>query len=64
MKGANAAVVGILAAAFYSPVWSSAVVTPIDFFLALAGFLFLTVWKTPPWVVVMFLAAAGAVAAL
>jgi chromate transporter len=61
MKGANAAVVGILAAAFYSPVWTSAVVTPSDFFLALAGFLFLTVWKTPPWVVVIVLAAAGAI---
>jgi chromate transporter len=35
MKGANAAVVGILAAAFYSPVWSSAVVTPTDFSLHL-----------------------------
>lgn len=61
MKGANAAVVGILAAAFYSPVWITAVATPSDFFLALAGFLFLTVWKAPPWVVVIGLAAVGAV---
>ncbi len=59
MRGANAAVVGILGAALYNPVWTSAVLTPRDFALALAGFLLLTVWKTPPWIVVVFLAAAG-----
>ncbi|MGN8117711.1 chromate efflux transporter [Labrys sp. 22185] len=61
MRGANAAVVGILAAALYSPVWTSAVLSPRDFALALAGFLLLTVWKTPPWVVVGVLAAGGIV---
>ena len=61
MRGANAAVVGILAAALYSPVWTSAVLSPRDFALALAGFLLLTVWKTPPWVVVGLLAAGGIV---
>lgn len=60
MRGANAAVVGILGAALYSPVWTSAVLTPRDFALALAGFLVLTVWKAPPWTVVLGLAAAGA----
>ena len=60
MRGANAAVVGILGAALYSPVWTSAVLTPRDFALALAGFLVLTVWKVPPWIVVLGLAAAGA----
>jgi chromate transporter len=60
MRGANAAVVGILGAALYNPVWTSAVLTPRDFALALAGFLLLTVWKTPPWIVVVTLAAAGA----
>jgi chromate transporter len=60
MRGANAAVVGILGAALYSPVWTSAVLTPRDFALALGGFLMLTVWKAPPWVVVALLAAAGA----
>lgn len=59
MRGANAAVVGILGAALYNPVWTSAVLTPRDFALALAGFLLLTVWKAPPWIVVVFLAAAG-----
>ncbi|WP_342236654.1 chromate efflux transporter [Inquilinus sp. OTU3971] len=60
MRGANAAVVGILGAALYSPVWTSAVLAPSDFALALAGFLALTVWKAPPWTVVLGLAAAGA----
>jgi chromate transporter len=60
MRGANAAVVGILGAALYSPVWTSAVLTPRDFALALGGFLLLTVWKAPPWIVVVLLAAASA----
>lgn len=59
MRGANAAVVGILGAALYSPVWTSAVLTPRDFALALTGFLLLTVWKAPPWIVVVVLAVAG-----
>jgi chromate transporter len=59
MRGTNAAVVGILGAALHNPVWTSAVLTPRDFALALAGFLFLTVWKWPPWVVVVLLAVAG-----
>lgn len=59
MRGANAAVVGILGAALYSPVWTSAVLAPSDFALALAGFLALTVWQAPPWTVVLGLAAAG-----
>jgi chromate transporter len=63
MRGANAAVVGILAAAFYNPVWTSAVLTPADFGAALAGFLLLTVWKAPPWAVVLLLALAGAASA-
>lgn len=58
MRGANAAVVGILGAALYSPVWTSAILAPPDFALALAGFLLLPVWKAPPWIVVVLLAAA------
>ncbi|MFA1673759.1 chromate efflux transporter [Rhizobium mongolense] len=60
MCGANAAVVGILGAALYSPVWTNAVLSPVDFALALAGFLLLVVWKMPPWIVVLLLAASGA----
>jgi chromate transporter len=61
MRGTNAAVVGILGAALYDPVWTSAVSSTRDFALALAGFLLLTVWKMPPWVVVVLLAAAGTI---
>jgi chromate transporter len=60
MRGANAAVVGILGAALYSPVWTSAVLGPRDFAVALAGFLLLAVWKLPPWSVVAMCAIAGA----
>ncbi|KRA56072.1 chromate efflux transporter [Devosia sp. Root635] len=61
MRGANAAVVGILGAALYDPVWISAVLDPLDFALALAGFVALVAWKAPPWVVVLLLALAGGV---
>jgi len=64
MRGANAAVVGVLGAALYDPVWTSAILTPADFALALAGFLLLTVWKLPPWIVVAILGAGGIVLAL
>jgi chromate transporter len=64
MRGTNAAVVGILGAALYNPVWTSAVLTPRDFALALAGFLLLTVWKMPPWIVVVLLAGAGVLSGL
>ncbi len=59
MRGANAAVVGILGAALYDPVWQSAILTPQDFALALTAFLLLTVWKAPPWIVVVLTAAGG-----
>ncbi|MGY6248777.1 chromate efflux transporter [Bosea thiooxidans] len=59
MRGANAAVVGILATALYDPVWTSAVQNPRDFAVALIGFALLTVWKTPPWIVVLLTAASG-----
>jgi chromate transporter len=64
LRGTNAAVVGILGAALYNPVWTSAVTSGRDFTLALAGFLLLTVWKLPSWVVVVLLAAAGALSSL
>jgi chromate transporter len=64
MRGANAAVVGILGAALYDPVWTSAILGPHDFALALLGFLLLTKFKTPPWAVVILLAAGGAALAL
>jgi chromate transporter len=59
MRGANAAVVGILGAALYSPVFTSAVADLRDLLLALAGFLALIVWKAPPWLVVVLSALCG-----
>lgn len=59
MRGVNAAVVGLLAAALYDPVWTSAVASRADFAVALVGFILLTVWRTPPLLVVLFSAAAG-----
>lgn len=61
MRGANAAVVGILGAALYDPVWVSAILRPVDLVLAVAGFVLLMVWKLPPWMVVAALAVAGGV---
>ncbi|NGO91101.1 MAG: chromate transporter, partial [Halomonas sp.] len=63
MRGANAAVVGILGAALYDPVWTSAMVGPYEFALALTGFLLLTVWKLPAWLVVIVVALGGMVMA-
>ncbi|WP_297111809.1 chromate efflux transporter [uncultured Devosia sp.] len=63
MRGANAAVVGILGAALYNPVFSSAVLQPLDFAIALAGFVALVAWKAPPWIVVLALGLAGAMTA-
>lgn len=59
MRGVNAAVVGILGAALYNPVWTSSVHRPLDFGIALAGFVLLTAWRAPPLVVVVLSAAAG-----
>jgi chromate transporter len=60
LLGVNAAVVGILLAALYQPVWTSAILAPADFALALAGFALLAVWRCPPWIVVLLTALAGA----
>jgi chromate transporter len=59
MRGVNAAVVGLLGAALYNPVWTSSVSTPGDFGLALVGFVLLTVWNAPPLVVVVVSAIGG-----
>ncbi|MBB3131392.1 chromate transporter [Paenibacillus rhizosphaerae] len=59
--GINAAVVGILLAAFYVPIWTTAITAPVDFALALVLFILLVFWKLPPWVVVLAGALAGMV---
>ena len=59
MLGVNAAVVGLLLAALYDPVWTSGVRSAGDFVLALAGFALLVSWRLPPWLVVLLGALAG-----
>ncbi|TNJ64863.1 chromate transporter [Paenibacillus hemerocallicola] len=51
--GINAAVVGILLAALYDPLWTTAIVAPADFALASILFVMLVFWKSPPWIVVI-----------
>jgi chromate transporter len=60
LRGVNAAVVGLLLAALYQPVWTSAIAGPADFGLALAAFGLLVLWKLPPWLVVVLAALGGA----
>ena len=59
MLGINAAVVGLLLAAFYDPVWTAGVRSGTDFALALAALVLLVSWKAPPWLVVVLGALAG-----
>ena len=59
MQGVNAAVVGLLGAALYNPVWTTSVGGPQDFGLALVGFVLLTAWEAPPLVVVAVSALGG-----
>lgn len=59
LAGVNAAVVGILLAALYQPVWTSAIKAPQDAALALTALIALVFWKVPPWLVVIATAAFG-----
>ena len=63
LQGVNAAVVGLLLAAFYDPVWTKAIHSPLDFGLALAAFGLLAHWRAPAWLVVAAAALAGEVMA-
>jgi chromate transporter len=64
LMGVNAAVVGLLLAAFYSPVWTSGIASVKDFILGLIAFGLLSLWKIPPWVVVIITALGGALASI
>jgi chromate transporter len=61
LRGVNAAVVGLLLAALYTPVWTSAIRTPPDFGIGVVAFLLLVIWRLPPWLVVILGALAGAI---
>jgi chromate transporter len=60
LGGINAAVVGLLLAALYNPVWTSAIKGSADFGLALLAFGLLMFWRLPPWLVVLTAALGGA----
>jgi chromate transporter len=64
MRGVNAAVVGLLGAALYNPVWTTSVKTPADFAIALVSFVLLVAWCAPPLVVVIVGALGGIVLAV
>ena len=59
LMGINAGVVGLLLAALYDPVWTSAIVGPREFAMALVALIALMAWKLPPWLVVLASAATG-----
>jgi chromate transporter len=59
LVGINAAVVGILLAALYDPLWTTAIVKPADFALVSILFVMLVFWKAPPWMVVIAGVAGG-----
>ncbi|WP_425145508.1 chromate efflux transporter [Deinococcus sp.] len=59
LAGLNAGVVGLLLAALYTPVFTSAVHSGPQLALALAAWLALSAWKAPPWAVVLACAGAG-----
>lgn len=63
LRGVNAAVVGILVAALYNPVWTSAILRPADFVLAMSAFGLLVIWRCPPWIVVLLTGIGGAIVA-
>lgn len=63
MRGINASVVGLLGAALYDPVFTTAVHGHADFGVALSCFVLLVSWRAPPLVVVALGAAAGVIAA-
>ena len=59
LRGINAAVVGLLLAALYDPVWTSAITGHAEFALALVAFGLLVFWRVSPWLVVLIAAAGG-----
>ena len=63
LRGVNSAVVGLLLAALYRPVWTSAIYAPADFAIGIVAFLLLALWAVPPWLVVILGAVAATVVA-
>jgi chromate transporter len=61
VMGINAGVVGLLAAALYSPVFTEGITSPAALAIAVAAFVALTRWSVPPWAVVIAAGVLGAV---
>lgn len=61
LTGINAAVVGILLAALYNPLWTTAILSPVDFVMLMILFIMLVFWKLPPWIVVLTGAIGGTI---
>jgi len=59
LAGVNAAVVGLLAAAFHDPVFTRGVGSAEALVLAIAAFVALRQWAVSPWIVVILSGAAG-----
>jgi chromate transporter len=59
LNGANAAVVGVLLSALYTPLVTEGITSPRDVAAVLAGFAALHFWKAPPWALVVLMAALG-----
>jgi chromate transporter len=64
LMGINAGVVGLLLAAFYNPILSSSLLTPLDFALALLMFAALSLWRIPAWLLVLAAGAASIISAV
>jgi chromate transporter len=64
LAGVNAAVVGVLGAALYNPIWTSAILDARDLAIALVAFMLLQRWRAPPILIVGFCLAAATIAAL
>ncbi|UGB30388.1 chromate transporter [Metabacillus sp. B2-18] len=64
LMGVNAAVVGILISAFYQPIWTSSILTPIDFAFAAILFTMLVYYKLSPWIIVIVGAIGGSLITL
>ncbi|NBF07986.1 chromate efflux transporter [Pseudomonas sp. Fl4BN1] len=60
LAGVNAAVVGLLAAALYQPLWSSSVTGPLELAAVLLAWALLRSGRVPPWALVLLGAALGA----
>jgi chromate transporter len=62
LRGINASVVGILIAALFQPLWISTIHSSADFWIVLAAFALLTLWKAQPWFVVLCVVAISSLA--